>query len=103
MRIIWSQLAFSAFEDIRNSISEKFGIDAGNHYSEDVNAAILQVSNYPNSGIAEYRLSADGSVRSVLVNRRSRIIFYTENDCLYIADVWDVRQKPETLTSRFVK
>ena len=103
MKIIWSNQAVAAFWDIRDRIFNNCGIEIENEYLEAVDKALKHVSNFPDSGVPEYELSEDGSVHSILVNRLSRIIYYIENDMLHVADVWDVRQDPEALHSRFEK
>ena len=103
MTILWSDQAVAAFWSIRDRLFERFGIETENNYLTEVNDALLQVASFPNSGVPEYELSADGSVRSILVRKLTRIIYYVEDDVLYVADVWELRQNPETLLSRFEK
>jgi len=103
MKIKWSFLAIESFDNIRDNLFEKFGEKAENDYLLAVDKALAQVQKYPNSGVIEYDLAGDGSVHSVLVNHLSKFIYYVEDDVLHIADVWDIRQKPNTLINRFEK
>ena len=103
MSIIWSDQADAAFWKIRDYLFLHFGAAAEDDYLQAVNEAIKQVAKNPQSGIAVYELAKDGSVRSILVNRLSKFIYYVENDTLHIADVWDTRQNPKSLVARFDK
>ena len=100
MNIIWSDLAVGAFWAIRDSIFSKFGIEKENEFVEATDVAIKQVVKFPKSGIEELELAADGSVRSILVRKLSKIIYYIDGDTLHVADVWDIRQDPDALNTR---
>ena len=103
MRILWSDLAVDAFREIRSRIFIQFGINAEDDYLAATEKAVNQVTHFPQIGKPEYNLAADGSVRSVIIHKRSKLIYYTDGTTLYIADVWDVRQDPEVLNARFEK
>ena len=103
MRILWSLLAHASYEHIKDTIFEKFGYRAEQDYIIAVDKAIKQVAEFPNSGKRELELAEDGSVRSVPVRKLSKIIYYVEDDTLYIADVWATRQDPDYLKNRFEK
>ena len=103
MRILWSLLAHASYEHIKGTIFEKFGYRGEQDYVIAVDKAIKQVEKFPNSGKQEFELAKDGSVRSVPVRKLSKIIYYVEDDTLYIADVWATRQDPDYLKERFEK
>lgn len=103
MRILWSKLAHEAYLHICDSIKEHFGRRTESEYKVAVDKAVKQVANHPSLGKPEYELAANGSVRSKLVNGLSKIIYYEEDDTLYVADVWDTRQDPSMLIERFDK
>ena len=103
MKILWSDQATAVFWSIRDRLFDSFGIEAENNYLDEVDEALKQVTKFPKTGVPEYELSADGSVRSILVHGRSRIVYYVEDDVLYVADVWELRQDPNALLSRFEK
>ena len=103
MRILWSHLAHASYEHIKDTIYEKFGYRAERDYVIAVDEAIKQVEKFPSSGKQELELAEDGSVRSVPVRKLSKIIYYVEDDTLYIADVWATRQDPDYLKERFEK
>lgn len=103
MRVLWSNLAADAFSEIRARIFIQFGFNAEDEYLAATENVISQIREFPQIGKQEYNLAADGSVRSVVVHKKSKFIYYIEEGTLYIADVWDVRQDPDTLSARFEK
>ncbi len=38
--------------------------------------------------------------RSLVACRRYKVIYYVEDDTVFVADIWDCRQNPETLRKR---
>ena len=103
MKIIWSLLAHASFMDIRDSIFDRFGYQAEQDYVIAVDKVVRRVAEFPNSGKQEFELAEDGSVRSVPVRKLSKIIYYVEDDTLYIADVCATRQDPDYLKERSEK
>lgn len=101
MKILWSLLAHASYTHIKDTIVERFGYKAEQDFAVAVNKAIKRVAEFPNSGKQELKLAEDGSVRSVPVRKLSKIIYYVEDDTLYIADFWATRQDPDNLTFRF--
>lgn len=103
MRIIWSLLAYNSYMEIRATIQDRFGYKAEQDYICAVDETVRQIAQFPGSGRQVLELAADGSVRSISVRKLTKIIYFVENDTLCIADVWDTRQDPANLTSRFEK
>ena len=95
--------AYEAYLKICGSIRRHFGSKIEKEYIAAVNLAVKQLTKHPGIGKPEYELAEDGSVRGKIINGLSKIIYYTDNDILYIADVWDTRQDPSMLVDRFTK
>ena len=103
MKILWSLLAHASYTHIKDTIFEQFGYKAEQDFVISVDKAIKQTAEFPNSGKQELELAKDGSVRSITIRKLSKIIYYVEDDTLYIADVWSTRQDPDYLKERFKK
>ena len=103
MRSVWSFLADNAFHNICDFIYVRFGYKAKNDYVMEVDTTIHIVAEHPNIGKPELELARDGSVRSITIRKLSKMIYFVEDDILYIADVWDTRQDPEALAARFAE
>ena len=103
MRPIWSIQAYEAYLKICSSIRRNFGSRIEKEYIAAVNFTVKQLTKHPGLGQSEYELAADGSVHSKVINGLSKIIYYTDDSTLYVADVWDTRQDPNMLMNRFAK
>lgn len=56
------------------------------------------LSRHPNMGKPEFALRSEKETyRSLLVKKNYRIIYYCEDQTIYIIDIWDVRQDPSRL------
>ena len=101
--IRWSLLAYDAYQNIGDDIQERFGYNARSDYEKEVDETVRHLAKFPNSGKQELELEEDGSVRSMPIRKLSKVIYFVEEDVLYIADVWATRQDPNLLTARFEK
>lgn len=75
MNIKWSLLAIESLDNICDDLSSQLGAKAESDFLRAVDKSIKQVAKYPNIGIVERTLAADGSVHSILVNRLSKFIY----------------------------
>lgn len=101
--IRWSLLAYGAYQNIGDDIQERFGYKAKSDFEKEVDETVRRLAKFPNLGKQELELAEDGSVRSMPIRKLSKIIYFAEEDILYIADVWSTRQDPNYLTGRFEK
>jgi len=101
--IRWSLLAYDAYQNIGDDIQERFGYKAKNDFEKEVDETVRRLAKFPNLGKQELELAEDGSVRSMPIRKLSKIIYFVEEDILYIADVWSTRQDPNYLKGRFEK
>ena len=101
--IRWSLLAYDAYQKIGDDIHKRFGYNAKSDYEQEVDKTIIRLAQFPDLGKQEFELAEDGSVRSMPVRKLSKIIYFVEEDILYIADVWATRQDPDYLKGRFQK
>ena len=101
--IRWSLLAYDAYKNIGDDIHKRFGYKAKSDFEKEVDETVRQLAKFPNLGKQELELADDGSVRSIPVRKLSKIIYFIEEDILYIADFWATRQDPNYLIGRFEK
>ena len=101
--IVWSLLAYDAYQSIGDEILKRFGYKAKIDYENEVDETVKLLAEFPNQGKPEFELAEDGSVRSMTVRKLSKIIYYEEDGILHIADFWATRQDPNFLKERFEK
>jgi len=101
MRVEWSPLAEEAWQEIANYIFDTFGIQALLDYSEITDTWMDTLVNNPLVASKEELLAhRSKNYRSIAIHKLSKVIYYIENEVVYIADVWDTRRSPKTLTRR---
>ncbi len=67
--------------------------------TDDITNAINLFRSHPNLGHIEPELNSfPQSFRSYVLAPNYKIIYWTENDLVKIATIFDCRQRPETLT-----
>lgn len=101
--VLWSLLAYDAYQNIGEDIQKRFGYKARGDYERAVDETVRCLAKFPDLGKQEFELAEDGSVRSMPIRKLSKIIYFVEGDVLYIADVWATRQDPNILAARFEK
>lgn len=101
--IKWSLLAYDAYQIIGDDIQKRFGYKAKYDFEKEVDETVRRLAKFPNLGKQEFELAEDGSVRSMPIRKLSKMIYFVEEDVLYIADVWSTRQDPNYLIGRFEK
>ena len=99
--IRWSLLAYDSYRNISDDIHNRFGYKAKSDFEKEVDETVKRLAEFPNLGKQEFELAEDGSVRSMAIRKLSKIIYFVEEDILYIADVWATRQDPDYLKGRF--
>lgn len=97
MKILW--LGF-AEEDL-DSIYQFYADNNSRYFANKLYNQILDTTDnlihFPRMGPIEWDLSEkDEEYRSLLVRKYFKIIYFIENENIYIAAVWDCRQDPYT-------
>jgi len=100
MVIIWLPLAEESLEDIFLFYEEK-SLQVARTIISDIRQATKQLSIFPEMAAVEQFLSERPEIfRSLVVRQTYKIVYFIKNQCIYIADIWDCRQNPNTLVKR---
>lgn len=63
--------------------------------------AVDTLIDFPQKGPVEDELSGhQGEYRSLLVRKHYKVIYYLEDETIFIAAIWDCRQNPQTNVSK---
>ena len=97
MNVKWSPDAKAALDKTSDSIMERFGIKAKMKFKKEVRRVNDLLKTTPYWGPFEPLLAdlPDG-FRSIVVNHLNKIVYYIEDDTIYIADFWDTRKEPQS-------
>ncbi len=95
MKAIWESKAVNGRRQIANYIRKKFGEIAVKDFMLEIQDTIrLLKSNPYMSPIDPLFVDRARTYRSILINRRSKMVYYIEKDVIYIAGFWDCRCDP---------
>ncbi|MCR5456397.1 MAG: type II toxin-antitoxin system RelE/ParE family toxin [Bacteroidales bacterium] len=99
MKIKWANIALEQLEQVADYIYDSFGESRENIFEEQVKHVTNLLASNPYMGALEPLLEGRSeSYRSVLVNRRSKMVYYIDenNGTIIIAAFWDCRSEPLT-------
>ncbi|MCD7935593.1 MAG: type II toxin-antitoxin system RelE/ParE family toxin [Tannerellaceae bacterium] len=100
MKIIWTKEAVDDLDTIYT-----FYLADSQPYAEHIYDKIVSdtedLIRFPRLGSKELLLEdKPQSPRSLVVMRMFKIIYYIQNETIYIANIWDCRQNPESLRKK---
>ncbi len=104
MKTEWADQVSIELGRILFFVNINYGTKTGTKFLKQINKNVKLLSENPYLGKIETLLdNRKQGFRSLVVNRLNKIIYYIENDTLYIADIWDTRKNPENLANRIKK
>lgn len=101
MRILWLELAEEDLDSIYHFYAKDKSVKASNKIYNEILDATETLADFPKMASIELDLSEDGDeYRSLVVGKYFKVIYFIEDDSIYIAAVWDCRQSPNTNISK---
>lgn len=99
MIVIWSPKAKESLKKVTGYIFLTFGEKPTEKFKEKVLRVEKTLAVNPNIGPEEPLLNNYSIIyRSVVVNNLNKIVYYIEDNIVYIAAFWDTRREPKSLT-----
>jgi plasmid stabilization system protein ParE len=103
MKLIWTEFAAEQLESIYVFIKNKSEIAAVGIYN-DILDEVDSLLHFPYMAPLEGLLSEfTESYRSLVVRNIYKVVYYTNNETIYIVAVFDCRQSPEKLKRLLVR
>lgn len=101
MRVEWSRRALHEWENTVRYIFREFGRIAAEEFEKDIARWEARIALNPELAHQEPLLKNRSKLyRGLIVSKHSKLIFYVEQDVVYIADLWDMRREPSRLSKR---
>lgn len=101
MKIQWSQEAEDSFNDIVDWYIEHMGWQAAEKFANAIHSRIRLLINNPNlAPLQDLLKDKPKPYRSLPDGKHCRIIYYVENDIIYITYIWNCRQDNEALAHK---
>lgn len=95
MKTILTNAAKQQIRQTAKYILKEFGKKRKDQFLQDVRHARFLIADNPFIGSMEPLLVEHATTyRSLVVNRLNKIVYYVDNDTIYIANFWDTRREP---------
>ena len=96
MNVIWDPRATRGKQDVANYIRRRFGDDRRDVFLLHVRETTQMLKSHPNLGPVEPLLAdRPTTYRSVVIDGLSKLVYFIEDDVIYIAAFWDTRREPK--------
>ena len=103
MRVVWTAQGNRALEAIMTCAQQFYSRNLLRKLNTDIKDTERLMADNPRMGGLELQANGrDYEYRSIVLCRPFKLIYFIYEDCLYIADVWDTRQLPETLVKHLL-
>jgi len=97
MVLIWLEPAKESLRAIRNYYKKEYSIKSAKKIVTQINSSVNLLKNFPEMASIEPLLVDEPlAYRSLVATRTYKVIYYVENNKIYIFDIWDCRQAPES-------
>lgn len=102
VKIVWLPKARKRVKEIHSYYKEK-SKSAANKLKKDIKSSTTPLCDFPQMGTLEPNLvDLHISFRFLVVRNNYKIIYYFDNETVYIATVWDCRQDNKKLKSELI-
>ena len=92
LKIIWTANALEDYKRVIDYLAEEWSAEIAERFSENVQARLEILSNYPFLGIASTK---EFSVRSISISKHNRLYYRITSSAIEVLDIFDTRQNPE--------
>jgi len=101
MRIIWTNSAQQSQDAAADYIFEEFGAMPLHDFYNNLDEIENNLIAFPEMGKVEPLLQDRSKLyRSIVASKYNKIIYYIDEDIIYIADFWDTRREPKAQASK---
>ena len=99
MKVRWTKRARKEANKVAEYIFGSFGEKTYVEFLQEIEHLTSLMAEMPNIGATETLLSDKIYLyRSLVVNKKSKIIYRIDGDIIHIVDFWDCHREPKSLT-----
>ena len=104
MRVEWTEHAKEQKKQIANYIRKRFGIRYATEFKHEVDQSVKRIMLHPNIGPLD-PLFDDCPIayRSIIINGLSKMVYFIDDDTIYIVAFWDTRREPKKQAEQIEK
>ena len=101
MRIIWTDSAQQSQDAAADYIFDEFGAMPLLDYYNNLDEIEANLMAFPEMGKVEPLLQNRSKLyRSIVASNYNKIIYYIDEDIIYIVDFWDTRREPKAQANK---
>ena len=98
MKVIWTRQAYESWIRVARYIRKEFGQRALEKFVKETRQWEDTLCSMPQTGHIEPLLEGlSKTYRSVIINKKSKLIYTVEAEHIKIDDFWDTRREPKKL------
>ncbi|MCK8621567.1 type II toxin-antitoxin system RelE/ParE family toxin [Prevotella sp. E13-27] len=95
MRVIWQEPAKVGRRQVAAYIRKEFGTKRAKKFKQEVDDTVKQLMHSPGIGQIDPLFSDRAmTYRSVIINGLNKLVYFVNDDTIYIAGFWDTRREP---------
>ena len=95
MRVIWQEPAKVGRRQVAAYIRKEFGTKRAKKFKQEVDDTVKQLMRSPGIGQIDPLFSDRAmTYRSVIINGLNKLVYFVNDDTIYIAGFWDTRREP---------
>jgi len=97
MKIRWLELSKNDIKAIHNFYAKDKSVRVANNICNEIVQMSRSLSKFPYMAPIEFELTdkKGKEYRSLLVRKQYKVVYFIEDDFIYIAAVWDCRTDPQ--------
>ena len=96
MRVKWSERARRQRDEVANYIRQQFGAKRKYKFKQEIRETTDLLKRSPNIGQIDPLFSDRAmTYRSVIINGLNKLVYFVDDDTIYIAGFWDTRMDDE--------
>ena len=96
MRVKWSERARRQRDEVANYIRQHFGAKRKYKFKQEIRETTDLLKRSPNIGQIDPLFSDRAmTYRSVIINGLNMLVYFVDDDTIYIAGFWDTRMDDE--------
>lgn len=99
MNVRWSEHAAVEFAETAAYVAREFGSQAAVKMRDDINEAVVRISQFPNIGKLSFTDEKTGVEFRELACRLNNVVYSIYKDEIYIVSIWSNRQNRAKLYS----
>ena len=99
MRVLWSYRAARSLHALEDYILRTFGETRRQQFMTEAEDITRKLADFPNMGKHDPLLAhRKKEYRSLVMTRKTKLVYYIEGQRVIIANIWDSRREPKTVT-----